>query len=152
LDGNSNPGQVLFNLPASATGAAAAISLATSDPQAIAAAASGEGTTGNGNAVAMSQLATTNIVGGQTASGFYASLLGQIGTAAADATTDNTTQQTMLQQLTTQRNSLSGVSLDEEAANLTQYQRSYEAAAKVFTIVDQLLASAINLGVETTVA
>ena len=54
-------------------------------------------------------------------------------------------------QLTTQRNALSGVSLDEEAANLTQYQRSYEAAAKIFAIVNTLLASAINLGVQTSV-
>ena len=54
-------------------------------------------------------------------------------------------------QLTSQRDSLSGVSLDEEASNRTQYQRSYEAAAKVFSIVDSIMASALNLGVETTV-
>jgi len=54
--------------------------------------------------------------------------------------------------LTSQRNSLSGVSLDEEAGNLTQYQRSYEAAAKVFSIVDALMASALNLGVPTSVS
>jgi flagellar hook-associated protein 1 FlgK len=44
------------------------------------------------------------------------------------------------------------VSLDQEAANLTQYQRSYEAAAHVFSIVNTLLASAINLGQGATVA
>jgi flagellar hook-associated protein 1 FlgK len=91
-------------------------------------------------------------VGGQTVSVFFSSLLQQVGSAAASAASDNTTQQAVLSQLTTQRNSLSGVSLDEEAANLTQYQRSYEAAAKVFSIVDQLLTSALNLGVETAVS
>jgi flagellar hook-associated protein 1 FlgK len=79
-------------------------------------------------------------------------LLSQIGNATAGATTDNTAQQATLTQLTTQRDSLSGVSLDDEAANLTQYQRSYQAAAKVFSVADQIMASALNLGVETTVS
>ncbi|WP_263365863.1 flagellar hook-associated protein FlgK [Edaphobacter bradus] len=152
FDDNGNPGQALFILPATASGAAATIAVATTNPQAIAAAASGEGSSGSGNALAMSDLADTSIVSGQTASGFFATFLGQLGSAAAQANTDNTTQQATLSQLTTQRDSLSGVSLDEEAANLTQYQRSYEAAAKVFTIVDTLLANAINLGEQTTVS
>jgi flagellar hook-associated protein 1 FlgK len=44
------------------------------------------------------------------------------------------------------------VSLDQEASNLTQYQRAYEAASKVFTIADSIMASALNLGEQTTVA
>jgi flagellar hook-associated protein 1 len=79
-------------------------------------------------------------------------LLDTIGNATATATADSTQQQASLTQLTTQRDSLSGVSLDQEAANLTQYQRSYEAAAHVFSIVNTLLASAINLGQGATVA
>jgi flagellar hook-associated protein 1 len=43
------------------------------------------------------------------------------------------------------------VSSDQEASNLTQFQRSYQAASQVFSIVDTLMASSINLGVETTV-
>ncbi|XWK66388.1 flagellar basal body rod C-terminal domain-containing protein [Tunturiibacter gelidiferens] len=43
------------------------------------------------------------------------------------------------------------MSSDEEASNLTQYQRSYQAASQVFSIVDTLMASAINLGEQTTV-
>ncbi|WP_348269319.1 flagellar hook-associated protein FlgK [Edaphobacter paludis] len=150
-DGNGNLGAAIFSLPASAPGAATSIQVATSDPHAIAAAATGQGSSGNGNAVAMANLATANTVAGQTATGFLASFLGGIGNDTAGATTDNAAQQATLTQLTSQRNSLSGVSLDEEASNLTQYQRSYEAAAKVFSIVDSLMASALNLGVETTV-
>ena len=152
LDGNGNPGAALFTLPGSATGAAAAIQVATANPAAIAAAGAGEGTSGNFNALALSDLSSAMLVAGQTASGFYSALLGQIGNDTAGASTDNAAQQATLTQLTTQRNSLSSVSLDEEAANLTQYQRSYEAAAKVFSIVDTLMASAINLGEQTTVA
>jgi flagellar hook-associated protein 1 FlgK len=152
LDGNGNTGQALFTLTPSATGAAAGIAVATTDPQAIAAAAAGEGSSGNGNATALAGLSSVALVGAHTASGFYAALLGQIGSDTSAATTDNTTQQSALTQLTTQRDSLSGVSLDEEAANLTQYQRSYEAAAKLFTIVDTLMAGAINLGDDTAVS
>ena len=61
-------------------------------------------------------------------------------------------QQATLTQLTSQRDSLSAVSLDEEAASLTQYQNSYNAAAKLFSIINTLFASALNLGTQTTVA
>jgi flagellar hook-associated protein 1 len=152
LDGNGNPGQALFQLPSTASGTAGLIQLATTDPQAIAAAATGEGSAGNSNALLLGQLASGTVVAGQTPSSFYAMLLGQIGSAAAGAATDNTTEQAMLSQLITQRNALSGVSLDEEAANLTDYQRAYEAAAKIFSIVDQLMATALNLGVPTSVS
>lgn len=152
LDGNGNPGQAIFTLPASTTGAAGMIALATSDPQAIAAAAVGEGATSNSNALLLAQVSGTALVAGQTASGIFTSLLAQIGSAASGAATDNTAQQAMLTQLTSQRNALSGVSLDEEAANLTSYQRAYQAAAKVFSIADEIMSSALNLGVNTSVS
>lgn len=152
LDGNGNPGAALFTLTPTATGAAAAIQVATSDPSAVAAAAVGEGTSGNGNATALSDLSSAALVGGQTADGFYAALLSQIGNDAAGATTDNTAQQATLTQLTSQRDSSSAVSLDEEASNLTEYQRSYQAAAKMFTIADTLMADALNLGVQSAVS
>jgi flagellar hook-associated protein 1 len=151
VDSSGNPGQAIFSLPSSATGAAASIAVSTTDPGAIAAASTGEGTSGNDNATALANLSTADVVGSQTATEFLSSLLSQIGSDASGATTDNTAQQAALTQLTTQRDSLSGVSLDEEASNLTQYQRSYQAASQVFTIADTLIAGAINLGVETTV-
>jgi flagellar hook-associated protein 1 len=151
VDSSGNPGQPIFTLPVSQVGAAASIQVLPTDPGAIAAATAGEGSAANDNATALANLSTANIVGSQTASGFLASFLGQIGSDTAGATTNNTAQQATLTQLTTQRDSLSGVSLDQEASNLTQYQRSYQAASQVFNIVDTLMASAINLGVETTV-
>jgi flagellar hook-associated protein 1 FlgK len=151
-DGNNQIGMPLFLLPTSATGAAGQIRVATSDPKAIAAAAIGEGATGNSNALLLAQVSTATIVSGQTAASFFSSLLAQIGNAAAGAASDNTAQQTILTQLTSQRNALSGVSLDEEAANLTNYQRAYQAAAKVFSIADEIMSSALNLGVNTSVS
>jgi flagellar hook-associated protein 1 FlgK len=151
-DGNGNPGGAIFTLPGSAAGAATTIQVATTDPNAIAAAATGEGSTGNDNAIALADLSTATVAGGQTASSYLASFLGQVGNDASGATTNDTAQQATLTQRTSQRDSLSGVSLDEEASNLTEYQRSYQAAAQVFTIVNTIMASALNLGVETTVS
>jgi flagellar hook-associated protein 1 FlgK len=99
----------------------------------------------------LADLSNVNVAGGQTASGFLASFLGQIGNDTSAATTNNSAQQATLTQLTTQRDSLSGVSLDEEASNLTQYQRAYQAAAQVFNIGNSIMAIALNLGVETSV-
>jgi flagellar hook-associated protein 1 len=151
VDSSGNPGAAIFSLPPSQAGAATLIQLATTDPGAVAAAATGEGSAGNTNALALAGLSKTDIVGGQTASGFLASFLGQIGNDTSAATTNNSAQQATLTQLTTQRDSFSGVSLDEEAANLTQYQRAYQAAAQVFNIANSIMASALNLGVETSV-
>jgi len=152
VDSSGNPGLAIFSLPGSAAGAAASISVSAASPGAVAAATAGEGSSGNDNATALADLSTQNVVGTQTATGFLASFLDQVGSDASGVTTDNTTQQAALTQLTTQRDSLSSVSSDEEASNLTQYQRSYQAASQVFSIVDTLMASAINLGEETTVS
>jgi flagellar hook-associated protein 1 FlgK len=151
VDASGNPGAVLFSLPPTQSGAAAQIQVATTNPNAVAAAALREGSAGNANATALADLSSANVAGGQTASGFLASFLGQIGSDISAATTNNSAQQATLTQLTTQRDSLSGVSLDEEASNLTQYQRAYQAAAQVFNIANSVIASALNLGVETTV-
>jgi flagellar hook-associated protein 1 FlgK len=149
VDLNGNPGAALFTLPPTQSGAAALIQVATTDPSAIAAAAPGEGSAGNSNI--LSGLSNPNVQGGQVAAQFLASFLGQIGSDTSAATTNNSAQQATLTQLTTQRDSLSGVSLDEEASNLTQYQRAYQAAAQVFNIANSVMASALNLGVETSV-
>ena len=151
VDGNGNPGQPCSRFRAELRGGCC-------DCRGYDRSADGcgcwvrRGSAGNTNAQALAGISTANIAGGKTADAYYASMLAQIGNATATATTNNTPQQATLTQLTTQRDSLSGVSLDDEAANLTQYQRSYQAAAKVFTIVDTMMASALNLGEQTTVS
>jgi len=151
LDANGNPGGALFATVQNVNNAAGSISVATSDPNAIAAAAVGEGSSGGTNATALAALVNAPMLNGPPAPQFYASLLTQLGSTVAQVSDENTTQQASLTQLTTQQSSESSVSLDQEAANLTLYERSYDAAAKVFTIVDELMASALNLGEETTV-
>ena len=143
-------GGALFSLPSNVAGSAAFITLLTSAK--IAPVAAGEGPTGNGNATALAGLVTALGSNGLTLTGTLSALVGSVGTTSAALKAETVTQQATLTQLTTQRDSLSGVSLDEEAANLSQYQKSYEAAAKLLTVLDSLFAAAINIGVQTAVS
>jgi len=152
VDETGTAGVALFTLGTTSVGAAGTIAVTTTNPQLVAAASTGEGTSGTTNATALAALSTTAIVGTQTADEYLSATLSQVGEVAQAATNDATVQQASLSQLTSERNSLSAVSLDQEAGNLTTYQRSYQAASQVFTIVDSLMASAINLGVETAVS
>ena len=146
FDVNGNPGTDLFTTPpAGVTGSAANMGVVISDPSLIA--ASSDGTSGsNGNADALAAIANQNIVAGQTPTNYYSGTVFQIGNAVSNATTEQTAAQQVTQQLQNQIGALSGVSLNEEAANLTQFQQAYEASARVVTIIDQLTAEAINLG------
>ena len=56
-----------------------------------------------------------------------------------------TANQVVHQSLTAQRDSLSGVSLDEEAVNLMQYQRAFQGAARFITVVDEMLQTLLGI-------
>jgi len=145
-DVNGNPGTALFTAPpAGVTGAAAQMGVVISDPSLVA--ASSDGTSGsNGNANALAALANQNIVDGQTPSNYYSGTVFQIGNAVSNATAEQTAAQQVTQQIQNQIGALSGVSLDEEAANLTKFQQAYDASARVVTIISELTQEAINLG------
>ena len=131
--------------PAGGTGAAAALSVAITDPNKLA--ASSDGTSGsNGNLTNLLALQNQSIISGQRPADFYTNLIAQIGTDAANASSDQQVGSQILQQLQNQRQAVSGVSLDEEAANLIKYQRAFEAAARVVSVVDELTNSLISIG------
>lgn len=144
-------GGAIFSLPPTVADAAAQIGVTTSDPAAIAAAGAGEGINGTTNAIALSAIASNTIVGGQTASSFYARFIGTLGNIVAGATTAQSSDAAATTQAQTTRDSFSAVSLDDEASQLQQFQRGYEAAAKVFSIINEIMGAAINLGTATTV-
>jgi flagellar hook-associated protein 1 FlgK len=108
----------------------------------------------NSVALAIAQLATTKF---STASGdaidgsfgtFFSSAVSNLGQAVAGATARVTDQTNIENLVRTQRDGVSGVSLDEETANLLKYQRAYQSSARVFTTIDSLLDTVINhLGV-----
>ncbi len=130
--------------PGSNAGAAATMSVALTNPDQVA--ASSDGTQGdNGNATALADLQNALIVSGQTAGDYYSNLIDQVGNAVSNATSEQEAVGLVLQQLTNQQQSISGVSLDEEATNLITYQQAYEAAARVISTVDELNAATIDM-------
>jgi flagellar hook-associated protein 1 FlgK len=150
-DANGNSGAAIFSLGSGAAGAASAISVALTDPSGVAASASGSGAQDGSNATAIAALASAAIVGGLTPTASYASLVGEIGTNVNEATTMQAAQNASLTQLQSQQSALSGVDMNEQAALLQTFEQSYQAAAKVFTILNSVMTSAINLGTETAV-
>ena len=74
----------------------------------------------------------------------YGQQVAALGVESSTAQGESTNQQVLVKHLQTQRDSVSGVSLDEETTHLIQYQRAYQAAARVVTVVDSMLDTLIN--------
>ncbi len=142
----------IFNEPAQAAGSAAAMSVVMTDPSQIAAASAGNGTGDNSNAVAMASLASGLIVNGATPIDYYANFVSTLGSTVSEVQTENTAHNASVTQLQTQNNALSSVNLNDEAAAMSTLEKSYQAASQVFTLLNTIMASSLNLGVETAVA
>jgi flagellar hook-associated protein 1 FlgK len=148
---NSNAGNI-FSEPTQVAGSAAAMSVVMTDPDHIAAAGSGKGTGDNTNATAMATLASQTIVSGLTPINYYSNLVTTLGSTVSSVQTENTAQTASVTQLQTQNSALSGVNLNDEASAMTTLERSYQAASQVFTMLNTIMASALNLGEQATVA
>jgi flagellar hook-associated protein 1 FlgK len=148
-DVNGNPGTAIFLLPGSAAGAAAGISVAITDPAQVAGAASGAGPSDDANLLAMAGLQNQSIVSGETPSSYYSDFVTTVGSLISGVSTQNAAQEASVSQLQNQIGSLSSVNLNEEAASLETFEQAYQSASKIFTILDQVMAAALNLGVET---
>ncbi|MBA2955792.1 flagellar hook-associated protein FlgK [Nocardioides sp. MAH-18] len=74
----------------------------------------------------------------------YQQLVNRFGTSVASAERLSLNQQAMTSQVDGAREQLAGVSIDEETVNMVMAQRSYEAAARVMTTVDEILDTLIN--------
>ena len=143
-DLNGNPGGDIFQAPSGVSGAALNMTVSITDPNLIA--ASGDGTPGdNSNATALANLQSQNIVNGQNPISYYSGIVSQVGNDAETASTQLTGENLLIQQLNDQINSVSGVSLNEEGANLIQYQNAYTAASRVANVVDTLYQAAIAM-------
>ena len=129
----------------SGTGAAS-LAVAITDPSLIA--ASSDGTVGNnGNAEALYALRNQSLIAGQSPSQYYSTIVFNVGNAAANASAEQSASTVTLQQLNDQRNSVSGVSLDEEAANMTRYQQAYAASAQIISTINSMMQTVINMKV-----
>lgn len=144
FDLNGDPGGKVFSDPTELD-AAANLTVLLSDPAKLAASANGS-VGDNGTAIALQSLQSSAIVGGQNVVDFYSSMVARLGNDIANADSEQEAGDLILRQLANQRASISGVSLDEEAANLIRYQRAFEAAARVVSVIDELTQTVINLG------
>jgi flagellar hook-associated protein FlgK len=90
--------------------------------------------------------------GNQTPINYYSSFVSTLGSTVSEVQTENTAQSASVTQLQTQNNALSSVNLNDEAAAMSKLETSYQAASQVFTTLNTLMASALNLGQETAVA
>jgi flagellar hook-associated protein 1 len=104
--------------------------------------------TGDGsNALAMSNLATSKTMnnGTDTLSSSYANFINNIGNVTDQLQTQSTSQTAVLNQVTSQQQSVSGVNLNEEASNLIEYQQLYQANSKVIQTAQTLFQTLIGI-------
>lgn len=119
-------------------------------------AAAGPGNPGPGNnavAAALTALRSTAVsltdsTGTTTAtfSDFFNETVGTIATSVKDASDEATVQQTLASNSETRRQAVSGVSTDEELISVIEHQQAYQAAARLVSVVDEMMATLVDLG------
>ncbi|MFT4063134.1 flagellar hook-associated protein FlgK [Paraburkholderia sp.] len=99
------------------------------------------------NAQLLSNLTTAKVMSGGTSTltGAYASYVNQIGNQTTQIQTSATAQSTLVTQITTAQQSVSGVNINEEAANLLQYQQLYQANSKVIQTAQTLFQTLLGI-------
>jgi flagellar hook-associated protein 1 FlgK len=100
----------------------------------------------NRNALAMTDLYQKNVSDiGNGFNGYYGTIVTLAGNMSSTAQDSTDFEQSLLNELNMRRESVSGVNLDEEAANLIRYQKAFEAGAKLIKVTDELLKVILNL-------
>lgn len=172
-DQSGTAGGDIFSSPTQVAGSAAAMTVVMTNPDGIAAAASGAGTGDTSNATAMANLLNESdppilnnltlpngttltpgqtLLNGTTPIGYYSNFISTLGSTVSQVTAENTAQTASVTQLQTQYSALSSVNLNDEASALSTLETSYQAASQVFNILNTIITSALNLGVETAVS
>ncbi|KXG76334.1 flagellar hook-associated protein FlgK [Thermotalea metallivorans] len=75
---------------------------------------------------------------------FFKSLVSNLGVDSQEATRMTDNQQVLINQIDNNRQAISGVSLDEEMANMVKFQHAYNASARMITTIDEMLDKIIN--------
>jgi flagellar hook-associated protein 1 FlgK len=100
----------------------------------------------NGNAALLSNLDDARVLNGGTISlnGALGGLTTMVGSAARQAQYSADAQQAIHDDAQAARDSISGVNLDEEAANMLRLQQAYQAAAQIISTADTMFQSILN--------
>ncbi|OQW50367.1 MAG: flagellar hook-associated protein FlgK [Proteobacteria bacterium SG_bin7] len=117
------------------------------DPAKIVAAAMPGGAGDNRIANEMSQLQFQKLLddGTSTFDEYYNALVGKIGVAADRANSKFESQKNMVSQLNNLRDSISGVSLDEEATKMIEFQKSFDASARLIRVADEMFDTILSM-------
>ena len=147
FDLNANAGEVFFDGSATAAGIAVNANI-VADFNLIAAATDPLTIPGdNRNVIAIANLQHQLVMSGNTAtfSDYYSTLVRDVGNEVLKADSYYTHQSQMVEQLNNYRESISGVSLDEEMINLLKFQNAYAAAAKLVSASDEMIKTVIEM-------
>ena len=116
------------------------------DPDAIAAGISGNpGDGGLAQLFAGYRETTVAGLGGKSFGDFFQGVMSKLATDANYYSSASDTEAAIMTQVTNQQQAVSGVSVDDEMANLMKYQRSYQAAAKALVVFDQVSEDLIGM-------
>jgi flagellar hook-associated protein 1 FlgK len=98
------------------------------------------------NALAIANLRDALIMGGTATFGdYYAALLGDIGQTVAEAQRSLSHETSVMTQLQSQQEQVSGVSIDEEMIDLVKFQLGYNAAAKMVTVAEEMYVELLKM-------
>jgi len=89
-------------------------------------------------------------IGGMNLVQYLAQIASSVGQDNQTATSNQTTQQQVVSQAASLRDQISGVSLDQQATSVLQFQRAYQATAQVLTVLNDLLDDTMNMMTVTT--
>ncbi|CCQ96420.1 Flagellar hook-associated protein FlgK [[Clostridium] ultunense Esp] len=105
---------------------------------------SADGRTAQAIADLKNKVITTGFPNSTTIDGYYSAIIGKLGIDAQGANNLLEVKQSLVTQVENRRQSVSGVSIDDEMTEMIKYQHAYEAAARSITVMDQVLDKIIN--------
>ncbi len=140
-------GQPLFTYTAN-TPTGVAGSLAVNSALAPSDLAAATANVANGTATALAGLQNPNdpldMIGGVNYTDFYSTIAGDLGTQAGNATGAKDSQTDLLSQAQNLRAQVSGISLDQQATQLLQFQQAYAASSKLISVINQMTSDLLN--------
>jgi len=150
FDRYGKSGVLFFEMPAEVKGAAASLTVNRTifnDVGRIAAGAQPGAPGDNTVANVISSLQNRQLMDGKSATldDFYNTQVGQIGILTQRAVKNQESQRNVINQLQNIRESISGVSLDEETTKMIEFQKAYDASARLIRTADEMFDTILNL-------